>query len=346
MAEYADLVRTGPPAPFGEVSPLSWARIRTVLRPVARAIGEQNVHLNHRLTSVHLQPNSWSLTLAVPIWMGELLGEDIRTRPWYSTAIEAQAFVSAYFKGADDLLDQDRGPATPGVEVVPKLLPILAEAHLRILRVKPLTSAVARDYRRLLAEQHDASRWELRYRRRPERALTPRVLQRLSAKAAVLKWPALFVPFWLGRPLAEGRRLSALLGEAFLVMQLLDDLIDAAKDLLNGQPNALWIAAGVRSGDDPLQRWTDSRPAMSQVLALARQRASRLQQSAPRGTYFRRFCDLLVGAVDVVEAEATRTISQQTLRAILDMLARFRSVRRQPQLHQQRLVSPVAAQPA
>src|SRR4029453_6519037 len=100
MAEYADLVRTGPPAPFGEVSPLSWARIRTVLRPVARAIGEQNVHLNHRLTSVHLQPNSWSLTLAVPIWMGELLGEDIRTRPWYSTAIEAQAFVSAYFKGA------------------------------------------------------------------------------------------------------------------------------------------------------------------------------------------------------------------------------------------------------
>jgi hypothetical protein len=333
-------------APFGEVSPLSWAQIRSLLHPIARAIGEENLHLRHRLTSVHLKPNSWSLTLAVPIWVGELLGENIRSRPWYRTALEAQAFVSAYFKGVDDLLDHDRESGPPAVEPVPKLLPILAEAHLRILGVKPLTPAMTREYRRLVAEQHDASRWELQYRLRPERALTPRVLQRLSAKAVILKWPALFVPYWLQRPLAEARRLSALLGEAFLVMQLLDDLIDAPGDLLNGQPNSLWIATGLRRTDDPLKLWAAAHRVYPDVLDLARIRAASLVRRAPGGTYFRRFCDLLVRSVDVVAERAPETISQQTLLAFLDAMTRSFSVRGEPEPGQERAVPSVATQPA
>jgi hypothetical protein len=339
-------VKTARRAPFGEVSPLSWAQIRSLLHPIARAIGEENLHLRHRLTSVHLRPNSWSLTLAVPIWVGELLGEDIRTRPWYRIALEAQAFVSAYFKGVDDLLDHDRGPAPPAVEPVPKLLPILAEAHLRILGVKPLTPAMTREYRRLIAEQHDASRWELQYRLRPDRALTPRVLQRLSAKAVILKWPALFVPYWLERPLSQARRLSALLGEAFLVMQLLDDVIDAPGDLVNGQPNALWIATGLDRTDDALKLWPAAHRVFPEVLDLARRRAAELVRRAPSGTYFLRFCELLVRSVDVVAERAPQTISQQTLVAFLDAMTRSFSVQREPELGQERAVARVAAQPA
>lgn len=339
-------MKTAARDPFGEVSPLSWAEIRSLLHPVARAIGEENLHLRHRLTSVHLRPNSWSLTLAVPIWVGELLGEDIRTRPWYRASLEAQAFVSAYFKGVDDLLDHDRGPAPPGVDPVPKLLPILAEAHLRILGVEPLTPAMTRAYRRLIAEQHDASRWELQYRLRPERALTPRVLQRLSAKAVILEWPALFVPYWLKRPLSDGRRLSALLGEAFLVMQLLDDLIDAPGDLVNGQPNALWIATGLHRADAPLRLWTAAQRAFPDVLDLARTRARELVSRAPSGTYFLRFCELLVHSVDVVGERAPQTISQQMLLAFLDAMTRSFSVQREPELGQERAVPGVATQPA
>lgn len=314
-------LRVEPSLAFGDVNPLTWAEIRRILGTVARTIGEEKIHVRHRTTSVHLRPNSWSLTLAVPIWTGELLGADVRSQPWFTTAIEAQAFVSAYVKAADDLLDQDRSPAEPSIDVVPKLLPLLGEANLRILGVRRVPPAVVRQYHRLLAEQHDASAWELRARLRPERQLSAGVLRRLAAKAAILKWPAFFVPLWLGRPSSAGTRIAATLEQTFLVMQLLDDVVDFSRDAFNRQPNAVLIAAGHPSPHDRLRFWTLARRSIPRILELARRRAEQLERRAPPRTHFQKLCKLLVQAVDELERAAGETSSLQILNAVLETMA-------------------------
>jgi hypothetical protein len=308
------------PTRFSDVSPLTWPQIHRVLARVAIVAGEQELHLRYRTTSVHLRPNSWSLTLAVPFWVGEILGTDIRSEPWFVAAIEAQALISAYVKAADDLLDGDHEPERNSTEVIPKLLPLLCEANLRILSVRCPSRDVAAQYRQVVAEQHDASAWELRHRKRPHGKLSGTVLRRLAAKAAILRWPAVFVPFWLGQSSACGTQMDAILREVFLVMQLLDDLLDFPHDALNGQPNAVLIASGNPSLNKPLRFGMACRRSIGRVSSIARRRAGRLRSEAPEGTYFERFCSLLVAAVDEVHRKAALNSSAQTLSAVLDAL--------------------------
>jgi hypothetical protein len=259
--------------------------------------------------------------LAVPFWVGELLGADVRAEPWFETAVEAQALISAYVKAADDLLDRDRESERQSGEVIPKLLPLLCEANLRILSVKFPSKVVALQYRRLLNAQHKASAWELRHRKHPERELSEKVLWRLADKAAILRWPAFFVSSWLGRSSTDGARADAILREMFLVMQLIDDLLDFPGDAQNGQPNAVLIASGTPSTRDALCFGMSCRTSVARVSAIARRQAEQLLKRVPDGTYFEKLCATLVAAVEEVQLSATLTSSALTVNAVLDAVS-------------------------
>jgi hypothetical protein len=303
-----------------DMSPLPWPQIRRIAARVALTAGENKLQVHHRTTRVLLRPNNWSLTLAVPFWVGELLGADIRQEQWFETAIEAQALISVYVKAADDLLDGDSQKATNLAQGIPKLLSLLGEAHLRLLSVQSVSRAVALQYHRLLKQQCEATAWESTYRRRAGNGLSARVLCRLADKAAILRWSALFVPLWIGRSSTDGARTGAILREMFLVMQLIDDLLDFTRDALSGQPNAVLIASGCPPPNDSFHLARGCRSSVARVSSLARGRAERLRGSAPRGTYFEQLCAWLVTAVDEAQRRAILTSSAQALGAALEAL--------------------------
>jgi hypothetical protein len=245
----------------------------------------------------------------------------VREEPWFASALEAQGLLSAYGRVLDGVLDLNPPAGRRALEIS-KLFPLLAEAELRILGVKRVSPGVSAQYRRLVREQHRSLLWDLRSRSHPPRSLTASVLRWLSGKAVMVTWPAVFVPFWLGHSPGTTSRLSGLLRDVLLVLQLFDDLVDFPVDALIRQPNAVLIAAGNPAPEDPLRFWLATRQAVGPVSTLARRLLRRLARLAPRRSSFDKVCRLLAVSIDEAERLARSSAGSQTLGAVLDTLDR------------------------
>lgn len=149
----------------------------------------------------------------------------------------AQAYLLIYVVLRDANLDGEPRAA----EEFPDLLPAQFEAQLRLSLLYGARHHFWTHYRRLVAQQVRADRWE-QSATRPVR-LDAGLVRRLGRKATLLCWPAAAVALRVGAPIAA-LRVERCFDELLEALQLLDDVADAEHDAAAGQVNAVLAAGG------------------------------------------------------------------------------------------------------
>jgi hypothetical protein len=181
------------------------------------------------------------------------------------------------------------------------------ESQLALAELFPPRHAFWSDYRRLMSDQIEAVRWELRARAAPAASLEASFVRRLGRKSVILKWAAPAICHLAHRPGDIGR-LERLVGDLLVVLQLFDDVADAIEDERSGIPNAV-VAAVValrRATGDAPDAIVRTSAAMA-VCHLLSRRIARLRNQAPPGSMLERWCDEFARRCKATEA-ANRTL--------------------------------------
>ena len=253
------------------------------------------------------RPGAVTAILQFPRWAEELCGR--RLPRGEREALElAQAYLLVFILLRDPIADGEPGAGAD----VPDLLPLLFEAQVRLGAVFGPRDRFWSDFRRLVAEQVEADRWE-RAAEWP-RELDDALVRRLGLKAGLLRWPAAAVARRVGLPRAAPR-IERAFADLLEVFQLVDDVADAAKDAAAGQVNAVLAAAGVPAhASEALLQIADGIP---RAFAAVRARLGRLDRA--RGG-IGAFSRSLRGVCDRTERVA---IAAANRRGAVDFLSRL-----------------------
>ncbi|HXN56583.1 MAG TPA: hypothetical protein VN874_09960 [Myxococcales bacterium] len=174
--------------------------------------------------------------MTVPHWASELAGAKLSGKVLRELQL-LQAHLLTFFLIYDPVLDGDaRARTNPG-----EMLPLLLELHCGLSSFFDAGDAFWLDYRRLVRQQFESSRWEIAGRGRPAPRFDAALIRSLGLKLSLLRWPAYAVARIAGRP-DMAALMDRIFDRFYRVLQLLDDVTDLETDRAKGQINAVVAA--------------------------------------------------------------------------------------------------------
>jgi len=254
----------------------------------------------------------YSLVLSIPLWVDELLGQPFPVGVLREIQL-IQGYLLIHLQHVDDAIDGQSqmggGDAAPPV----------AEAERRLAKLFDRGHPFWNDYRRLAREQQRSRRWEASRRGMPLPRFDGRLRRSLTAKAALLRWPAVGMARLAGRP-GLRRRLDELCARFIAVALLFDDLTDVEEDADEGRVNAV-LCAGRISSRAPFHLYPRAIRGASIVCGWMRAELGRLAAQGVSSAGFVRVCHDLSVRCGELEQSFLRAYQVRLVQRMVEALS-------------------------